>query len=163
MVSLAENRIYARTSFNFVCRIPRSLWAWFFLLVTLFRLIPATFVSRPVGKVCEMVSTPLSQYPYHAKLGMLWACAVAITFGTAFGAARPSVRSFFFLKKKLIFKTLNHLSGHVNPRPSNLTFRHILHPTRPSINVPRQKIHQLVRHPPLHHPPTSLSAFHPPR
>ncbi|GJJ13673.1 hypothetical protein Clacol_007929 [Clathrus columnatus] len=71
--------------------IPRSIWAWFFLLVTLFRYIPASIISKPIGAVWSAaIANPFSNFSSRAKLGMLWACALAITFATAFGSARPS-------------------------------------------------------------------------
>ena len=69
------------------------MWAWFFVLVIVFRFVPISVVSRPVERVwSSLVAAPLAPLPYRARLALLWLAALAITFGSAFGFERPEVR-----------------------------------------------------------------------
>ncbi|KAF8521197.1 Na+ dependent nucleoside transporter C-terminus-domain-containing protein [Hysterangium stoloniferum] len=70
--------------------IPASLWAWFFLLVILFRFLPISIVTSPISPFISAITTPILSLPYHVRLMLLWLAAVAITFGSAFGSARPA-------------------------------------------------------------------------
>ncbi|KIJ34844.1 hypothetical protein M422DRAFT_181588 [Sphaerobolus stellatus SS14] len=69
--------------------VPQTLWAWFFLLIILFRFIPASVVSKPVSKVWNAaIGDPLPRLPRRGQLALAWIGALAITFGTAFGVPR---------------------------------------------------------------------------
>ncbi|KAJ3569600.1 hypothetical protein NP233_g4945 [Leucocoprinus birnbaumii] len=66
--------------------IVQTLFAWAFILIIAFRFIPNSVVSKPVGAVWETtVQRPFYKLPYRARLGLGWACLIAIVFGSAFG------------------------------------------------------------------------------
>ncbi|KIJ50879.1 hypothetical protein M422DRAFT_203882 [Sphaerobolus stellatus SS14] len=70
--------------------IPQTFWAWFFLLVILFRFIPASVISKPISKVWDAaIGNPIAKLPRRGQLALAWTGALGITFGTAFGMARP--------------------------------------------------------------------------
>lgn len=69
-----------------MCRIPQTVWAWFFILVIAFRFLPNSVVTRPVEAVWEpAISRPFFKLPYKARLGLGWLALLAIVFGSAFG------------------------------------------------------------------------------
>ncbi|KAF8574564.1 hypothetical protein K439DRAFT_1642109 [Ramaria rubella] len=71
--------------------IVQTLWAWLFVLIIIFRFIPATIVSRPVSAIWDKaVAGPVSHIQPRGRLALMWLGAIAITFGTTFGFARPS-------------------------------------------------------------------------
>lgn len=73
-------------------RLVQSLWAWFFILVIVFRFVPVTAVSKPVSAVWNAaIGNPISMLPSRGRLALAWAGALGITFGTAFGISRPEV------------------------------------------------------------------------
>jgi len=83
-----------------VTRIPQTFWAWFFLSVIIFRFVPASVVSNPVSNVwSSAIGNPLSNLPRRGRLALAWLGALAITFGTAFGLARPEVSRLLFIAR----------------------------------------------------------------
>ncbi|KAJ7874704.1 Na+ dependent nucleoside transporter C-terminus-domain-containing protein [Mycena olivaceomarginata] len=66
--------------------IVQTLFAWFFILVILFRFIPASVVSKPVGAIwMPLVQEPWYKLPYSVRLSVGWLCLLGIVFGSAFG------------------------------------------------------------------------------
>ncbi|KAE9401627.1 hypothetical protein BT96DRAFT_856350 [Gymnopus androsaceus JB14] len=66
--------------------IVQTLFAWFFVLVIVFRFIPNSVITKPVGRVWETsVQGPFYTLPYYTRLALGWLCLIGIVFGSAFG------------------------------------------------------------------------------
>ena len=73
----------------------QTIFAWFFLLVILFRFIPASVVSRPVSAVwMPLVQRPWYRLPRYLRLTIGWLCLLGIIFGSAFGFPLPAGTSY---------------------------------------------------------------------
>ncbi|EIW83305.1 hypothetical protein CONPUDRAFT_164267 [Coniophora puteana RWD-64-598 SS2] len=69
----------------------QTIFAWFFLLVILFRFIPASVISRPVSAVwMPLVQEPWYKLPRPLRLTIGWLCLLGIIFGSAFGFPLPA-------------------------------------------------------------------------
>ncbi|KAJ7782883.1 Na+ dependent nucleoside transporter C-terminus-domain-containing protein [Mycena metata] len=66
--------------------IVQSIFAWFFILVIIFRYVPASVVSKPVGAVWNpLIQEPWYRLSYPIRLSIGVLCLLAIIFGSAFG------------------------------------------------------------------------------
>lgn len=73
----------------------QTLWAWFFVLVIVFRFVPISTLTGPVSAVwSNTVASTVASLPCRGRLALLWLGAVGITFASAFGFARPAVRVY---------------------------------------------------------------------
>ncbi|KAF5321394.1 hypothetical protein D9619_001373 [Psilocybe cf. subviscida] len=75
--------------------IVQTLFAWFFILVIVFRYVPNTVVTRPVEAVWKpLVEKPFFALHYRVRLAIGWLCLLALVFGSAFGFALPEGTSY---------------------------------------------------------------------
>lgn len=66
--------------------IVQTFWAWCFVLVIAFRVIPNSVITRPIAAVwVPLVQIPFGALPRWFKLTIGWLSLVAIVFGSAFG------------------------------------------------------------------------------
>jgi CNT family concentrative nucleoside transporter len=66
--------------------VVQSLFSAFFLLVIIFRFVPASIISRPIEAVWQpLISRPFFKLPYMARLGLGWFALLATVLGSAYG------------------------------------------------------------------------------
>ncbi|KAF9484500.1 hypothetical protein BDN70DRAFT_126297 [Pholiota conissans] len=66
--------------------IVQTLFAWFFILLIVFRFVPNSVITKPVEAVwVPLVEKPWYTINYRIRLAIGWLCLVAIVFGSAFG------------------------------------------------------------------------------
>ncbi|CAE7062683.1 unnamed protein product [Rhizoctonia solani] len=75
--------------------IVQTFWAWTFILIIAFRLIPDSVVTRPVSAVWQpIISRPFFSLSYRMHLAIGWVALLGIVFGSAFGFAPPKGTSY---------------------------------------------------------------------
>jgi concentrative nucleoside transporter, CNT family len=73
----------------------QTLFAWFFILVIIFRFVPNSVVTRPVEAVWEpLVSRPFFTLPRAVRYAMGAIALLAVVLGSAFGTKLQNGSTF---------------------------------------------------------------------
>ena len=119
----------------------QTLWAWFFVLTIIFRFVPASLVARPIAALWRpTVAAPVALLPARARLALAWLAALGITFGTAFGVARPEVSP-----RGPARAPLTRAAGHRALRPYYLARGRVLLPVLRLLPLAQPRRRELVR------------------
>src|SRR6266566_1735832 len=74
--------------------IVQTFFAWSFIAIIAFRLIPNSVITRPVEAVWNpLVKKPFFALPKYVRYGLGWLALFAIVLGSAFGFKLENVRS----------------------------------------------------------------------
>ncbi|KAG5637220.1 hypothetical protein H0H81_005342 [Sphagnurus paluster] len=66
--------------------IVQTFFAWWFILIIVFRYVPTTIITRPIESVwIPLIERPWYNLSYPTRLTIGWLCLLGIVFGSAFG------------------------------------------------------------------------------
>jgi CNT family concentrative nucleoside transporter len=94
--------------------IVQTFFAWSFIAIIAFRLIPNSIVTRPVEAVwIPLIQKPFFALPKYVRYGLGWLALLAIVLGSAFGFELENVR---YLLNHFYRKDKSHLRPLTDPR-----------------------------------------------